>query len=74
MRYRRDRGITEPILPVASDYVMSCRHTPAGTSMKEGEAHVAAWPHSAYWRRQYQESQLRPYHPEPANDGATMLQ
>eukprot|EP00941_MAST-03F_sp_MAST-3F-sp1_P001691 g1691.t1 len=50
IKYRAKRGITEALLPIAQDYVMTCRKG-RGTVLKDGTIMEGA--RSSYWRRSY---------------------
>jgi hypothetical protein len=60
LEYRRARGIVEAMLPVPSDYVLTCMATDNGTILREDSAEVTTWPHAMYWRRERPEEALLP--------------
>jgi len=59
IEYRRMRNITEALLPVPHDYVMTCRRG-VGTVVDLDRGAIAQGPRSAFWKRRADESELLP--------------
>lgn len=55
IQYRKRRNITEPILPIPHDYVMTCRR---GNGTVNDRPLVMQGPRSAYWKRRKSEAEL----------------
>lgn len=58
IEYRKERNITEPILPVPHDYVMTCRRGVGTWVDPTVGGDVAQGPRSSYWKRRKPESEL----------------